>query len=61
MIYSTGKVIGTVRYGKIVIEEGGELAGDSNRLPPAKCAGLVAVAETGQHKSGYSQLICLLF
>jgi cytoskeletal protein CcmA (bactofilin family) len=29
VIYSTGKVIGTVRYGKIVIEEGGELAGDT--------------------------------
>lgn len=29
VIYATGKVIGTVRYGKIVIEEGGELAGDT--------------------------------
>jgi len=28
VIYSTGKVAGTVRYGKIVIEEGGQLSGE---------------------------------
>jgi cytoskeletal protein CcmA (bactofilin family) len=28
VIYSTGKVTGTVRYGKIVIEEGGQLSGE---------------------------------
>ncbi|RJG05635.1 polymer-forming cytoskeletal protein [Noviherbaspirillum cavernae] len=28
VIYSTGKVTGTVRYGKVVIEEGGQLSGD---------------------------------
>ena len=28
VIYSTGKVTGTVRYGKLVIEEGGQLAGE---------------------------------
>ena len=28
VIYSTGKVSGKVRYGKVVIEEGGQLAGD---------------------------------
>ena len=28
VIYSTGKVTGKVRYGKVVIEEGGQLAGD---------------------------------
>lgn len=47
VIYSTGKVIGTVRYGKIVIEEGGELAGDTqvgsesgrSSLSVAKAAG----------------------
>ena len=27
-IYSTGKVTGRVRYGKVVIEEGGQLSGD---------------------------------
>jgi len=28
VIYSTGKVSGKIRYGKLVIEEGGQLAGD---------------------------------
>ena len=28
VIFSTGKVTGTIRYGKIVIEEGGQLSGD---------------------------------
>ena len=32
VIYSTGKVSGTVRYGKLVIEEGGELSGDVKTL-----------------------------
>jgi cytoskeletal protein CcmA (bactofilin family) len=27
-IYATGKVTGTIRYGKVVIEEGGQLTGD---------------------------------
>lgn len=28
MIYATGKVSGKIRYGKLVIEEGGQIAGD---------------------------------
>ncbi len=28
VIHATGKVTGTIRYGKVVIEEGGQLAGD---------------------------------
>ena len=28
VIYSTGKVTGRIRYGKVVIEEGGELSGE---------------------------------
>jgi cytoskeletal protein CcmA (bactofilin family) len=28
VIHSTGKVTGTIRFGKIVIEEGGQLSGD---------------------------------
>jgi cytoskeletal protein CcmA (bactofilin family) len=28
VIYATGNVTGTIRYGKVVIEEGGQLAGD---------------------------------
>ena len=32
VIHSTGKVSGTVRYGKLVIEEGGEISGDVKTL-----------------------------
>ena len=28
VIFSTGKVSGTIRYGKVVIEEGGQLSGE---------------------------------
>ncbi|MBU1818369.1 MAG: polymer-forming cytoskeletal protein, partial [Gammaproteobacteria bacterium] len=28
VIYSTGKVNGKIRYGKLVVEEGGQLAGE---------------------------------
>jgi cytoskeletal protein CcmA (bactofilin family) len=37
VIYSTGKVTGTIRYGKLVIEEGGQLAGEIQfgTSPPA--------------------------
>ena len=31
-IHSTGKVSGKIRYGKLVIEEGGEIAGDIKKL-----------------------------
>jgi cytoskeletal protein CcmA (bactofilin family) len=34
VIHATGKVSGTVRYGKLVIEEGGELSGDVKTLSP---------------------------
>jgi len=32
IIHSTGRVNGTIRYGKLVIDEGGELCGDINVL-----------------------------
>ncbi|MGH8846723.1 MAG: bactofilin family protein, partial [Polaromonas sp.] len=28
VIYATGKVTGTIRYGKLVVEEGGQLSGE---------------------------------
>lgn len=43
VIYSTGKVTGTVRYGKLVIEEGGQLAGEVLFGITGKPAGLVQV------------------
>lgn len=33
VIYSTGKVSGKIRYGKVVIEEGGQLSGDVQVQP----------------------------
>ena len=43
VIYSTGKVTGTVRYGKLVIEEGGQLAGEVQVGTSGKQASLVQV------------------
>ena len=28
VIYSTGKVTGRIRYGKLVVEEGGQISGE---------------------------------
>ncbi len=43
IIHSTGRVSGTIRYGRLVAEEGGELCGDINVL---------SVAATSKKKSG---------
>jgi cytoskeletal protein CcmA (bactofilin family) len=50
VIYSTGRVSGKIRYGKVVIEEGGQLMGDiqfgaateAKALPPPKLGMLTA-------------------
>jgi cytoskeletal protein CcmA (bactofilin family) len=49
MIYSTGKVSGKVHYGKVVIEEGGQLSGDI-QVGAAGNAGTrgLTVAKAGQ-------------
>jgi len=39
IIYASGRVSGTIRYGKITIEEGGELTGDIATLSGASAAG----------------------
>lgn len=42
-VYATGKVTGKVRYGKLVIEEGGQLSGDIQfgaAVQPAKLTGV---------------------
>lgn len=46
VIYSTGKVSGMVRYGKLVIEEGGQLSGDIQAGAASASKGL-AVAKAG--------------
>src|SRR5450759_4867528 len=50
-IHATGKVSGKVRYGKLVIEEGGEISGDIKRLSDDEKSLRVQHAPTG-NKSG---------
>ena len=39
VIYATGKVTGKIRYGKVVIEEGGQLSGDIECTVAARAVG----------------------
>jgi cytoskeletal protein CcmA (bactofilin family) len=36
VVHGTGRVCGTIRYGKLIVEEGGELTGDVKRLESAE-------------------------
>ena len=47
VIYSTGKVSGKVRYGKVVIEEGGQLSGDIQVGTAAAATKNLSVAKAG--------------
>ncbi|TWO72795.1 polymer-forming cytoskeletal protein [Caenimonas sedimenti] len=54
VIYSTGKVTGRIRYGKVVIEEGGQLSGEiefgasaARVVPPAGRPGLQVHSSVG--------------
>jgi len=40
VIHATGRVAGRVRYGRIVIEEGGEISGDIERVATPESAGV---------------------
>jgi len=50
-VHGTGRVSGTIRYGKLVVEEGGELTGDVKRIdadaPPQRS--LLAGSQTASH------------
>jgi cytoskeletal protein CcmA (bactofilin family) len=48
LIHATGRVSGKIRYGKILIEEGGELSGDVQSLNNATKEGLRAVDSKSQ-------------
>lgn len=48
VIYSTGHVSGLIRYGKIRIEEGGELAGEVSNLPPPAASSHTAQPQASQ-------------
>lgn len=46
VIYATGKVTGKIRYGKIVIEEGGQLIGDVQAGAASAASATTTVKET---------------
>lgn len=46
VIYGTGKVSGKIRYGKVVIEEGGELTGQIEAGSPVKTPALAPSSST---------------
>ncbi len=50
VIHATGRVSGKIRYGKILIEEGGELSGDVQSLASAKEAGRAVPREESTPK-----------
>ncbi len=50
VIRSTGRVSGKIRYGKIAIEEGGELSGDVGAFAAAKAAGTAHVVADSDRK-----------
>jgi cytoskeletal protein CcmA (bactofilin family) len=48
IIHSTGKVNGTVRYGKVLIEEGGQLCGDIQMMSKSETKPLLQPARIAQ-------------
>ncbi|HSV16934.1 MAG TPA: polymer-forming cytoskeletal protein [Casimicrobiaceae bacterium] len=44
IVHGTGRVSGTIRYGKLVVEEGGELSGDIQRISDRDVQGRAAAA-----------------
>jgi cytoskeletal protein CcmA (bactofilin family) len=48
VIRATGRVSGKVRYGKVAIEEGGEISGDIAALPETKGPGAGRAADPGR-------------
>lgn len=52
VIHGTGRVSGTIRYGKLVVEEGGELSGDVQRTSERESPARAAVAPAPDMKLG---------
>src|SRR6266568_4528731 len=48
VIRATGRVSGKVRYGKVAIEEGGEISGDIAALPETQGSGVARAASQGR-------------
>jgi cytoskeletal protein CcmA (bactofilin family) len=49
VVHATGRVSGKVRYGKLAIEEGGEVSGDIGALAETKGTGAVREGDKGRH------------
>ena len=47
VIYSTGKVTGTIRYGKLVVEEGAHLSGEIGSGAPAQAGKPAVMGKSG--------------
>ncbi len=57
VIFATGKVTGKIRYGKIVVEEGGELSGEiTSNTSPASAASGTSAAPAGAKSAKGEQL-----
>jgi cytoskeletal protein CcmA (bactofilin family) len=52
IVHSTGRVSGHIRYGKIVIEEGGEISGDIKSLSGDARPATVSASKAGDAASG---------
>jgi cytoskeletal protein CcmA (bactofilin family) len=46
IVHGTGRVTGTIRYGKLVIAEGGEITGDIKRLEPGESGSTASTPST---------------
>src|SRR6266851_5248985 len=55
VIRATGKVSGKVRYGKVAIEEGGEISGDIAALPEAQGSGVARATSPGRNPAAPAQ------
>ena len=53
-MHGTGRVSGTIRYGKLIVAEGGELNGDVQRLDATDAATLSA-ARRGTRRAVYAR------
>ena len=46
VVHGTGRVTGTIRYGSLVVADGGSLTGELTRIEPAAAPGAATVAAT---------------
>ena len=47
VVHGTGRVTGTIRYGKLIVAEGGEVTGDVKRLEGSEQAASAAAVPSG--------------